>query len=230
MIFLAYFWNHFLYIPLFNILIWLYNGVAQGNLGVAVIMLTVALRMALLPLSIVSVRSNARYKLLEKKVETVQKELKNDPEAIKDEVRKLLRQHRINPWAKTLVIAVQALVLILLYQVFIGGLTRYKMDVLYPNVHRPEVLNTKFYGFELGTRDWRWAAVVALVLFAEIYLSQRGKKNSSTEQLYAIFFPLMSFFALWALPMVKSIFILTSLAFSYILSMFGATFGGEKEE
>lgn len=229
MIFLAYIWNHFLYVPLFNILIWLYNGVAQGNLGVAVIMLTIALRVALLPLSIISVRNRVRYKLLEKKVEEIQKELKNDPEAIKDEVRKLLRLNRINPWAKTLVIAVQGLVLVLLYQVFIGGLTRYKMDVLYPSVNRPEVLNTKFYGFELGVHDWRWAAVVALVLFAEIYLLQKGKKNSSAEQLYAIFFPLMSFFALWALPMVKSIFILTSLAFSYILSMFGAVISEEEK-
>ncbi len=221
---LIYIWNHLLYIPLFNALIWLYNGLAEGNLGYAVILLTLALRVILLPLSVVSERNKAKFELLERRVESLQRDFKNDPETMKEKVRKLLKLYKISPWAKTLVIAVQALVLVLLYQVFIGGLTHYKLNVLYKGVDRPEFINTNFYGFELGAHDWRWAAVVGLVLFLEIYFYQRGKHVKRSDQLYAIFFPIMSFLALWALPMVKSIFILTTLAFSYILSMFRSFF------
>lgn len=226
---LVYFWNHLLYIPLFNVLIWLYNGLAHENLGIAVIYLTIALRVVLLPLSVVSERNKVRYLILEQKVSEARKSFKNDPVALKERVRKFLKEYKINPWAKTVVLGVQALVLVLLYQVFIGGITRYKMNVLYAGIARPEVLNTKFHGFELGLSDWRWAAAVGIILFLELYLAQRRKEVSRTEQLYAIFFPLMSFVLLWILPMVKSVFILTTLAFSFMLGMFRSWFYPSKK-
>jgi len=219
MAFLAFFWTNYLYIPVFNALIWLYNGYAKENLGYAVIILTVALRVALLPLSIVSERNKMQYKILNEKAEQIRKDFKNDPIAMKEKVRKLLKQYKIKPWAKTLVLGIQALMLVLLYQVFIGGLTRYKLNVLYFWVDKPEIINTRFFGFELAVRDWHWAAAVGLVLFIEIYLDQRKRKTTRGEQLYGIFFPILSFLLLWLLPMVKSIFILTSLAFSYMLSL-----------
>jgi len=218
--FLGLIWTNFLYIPVFNLLIWLYNGFAKENMGYAVIILTVALRMVLLPLSIISERNKAKYLLVAKKIKKLEKDFIKDPEALKEKARELLRKYKVNPYAKTIVLAIQGLVLVLLYQVFLGGLTRYKLNVLYPGIDRPEIINTFFYGFNLGARDLYWAAAVGLVLFIEIYLHQRKIKTGRSEQLYAIFFPIMSFLALWALPMVKSVFILTSLAFSYILSMF----------
>lgn len=231
MAFLAFFWTHYLYIPVFNALIWLYNGYAKENLGYAVIILTVALRVALLPLSIVSERNKMQYKILNEETEQIRKDFKNDPMATKEKVRELLKKYKVKPWAKTLVLGIQALMLVLLYQVFIGGLTRYKLNVLYSWVDKPEVINTQFYGFELAVRDWRWAAIVGLVLFIEIYLDQKKRKTTRGEQLYGIFFPILSFFLLWLLPMVKSIFILTSLAFSYILSLLrGMFYSSPKEE
>ena len=76
------------------------------------------------------------------------------------------------------------------------------------------------------------AAAVGAVLFIEIYLDQRRRKKEVTknEQVYAILFPIMSFLALYALPMVKSLFILTTLAFSYMLSIFRVVFYPEEKE
>lgn len=227
------FWNNFLYIPLFNALIWLYNGWAKENLGYAVILLTIILRVVLLPLSIVSERNKIRYRFLHEKVEEAKRAFKNDSVLYKEKVRELLKKYKVNPWAKTIVLGIQALVLVLLYQVFIHGITRSKLNVLYPFVDRPDIINANFYGFEMGVRDVWWAAAVGLVLFIEIYLDQRRRQSTVTrnEQIYAIIFPVMSFLALYLLPMVKSIFILTTLAFSYILSMLGRIFyPAEKEE
>ncbi len=226
-------WNNFLYIPVFNALIWLYNNWAEGNLGYAVIILTVGLRLALLPLSIVSERNKMHYQIFDKKITEAQKAYKNDRVLLKEKIRGLLKKYKINPWAKTMTLAIQALMLVLLYQVFIHGITRSKLNVLYPLVERPEVINTNFYGFELGAHNIGWAAVVGAVLFIEIYLDQRKRRVGVTrnEQIYAIIFPIMSFLALYALPMVKSLFILTTLAFSYTLSLLRAAFypASEKE-
>ena len=40
-------WEQYLYIPLFNFLVWLYLNYSLFNLGIAVIILTIILRIAL---------------------------------------------------------------------------------------------------------------------------------------------------------------------------------------
>lgn len=230
MSFLAYFWNTFLYVPLFNALIWLYNGYAHENLGYAVIYLTITLRVILLPLSFVSARSQVRYQFVEKKFTELKKSYKEDTIKLKEEARKLMKKHKISPWAKGLSLFIQGLVLVLLYQVFIHGIAYSKLNVLYPSITRPELINTNFYGFDIGQHSVLWSAIVGFVLFIEIYIDQRKHKHglATNDYLYAILFPLMSVFLLWLLPMVKSIFILTSLVFSYILTIIG--FGGKSQE
>ncbi|KKR99560.1 MAG: hypothetical protein UU49_C0005G0018 [Candidatus Magasanikbacteria bacterium GW2011_GWC2_41_17] len=69
-------WNNFLYIPLLNALIWFYNDWGKENMGYAVILLTIALRVVLLPLSIVSERNKLRYKTLDKKIVEAEKAYK----------------------------------------------------------------------------------------------------------------------------------------------------------
>ena len=50
-------WQLYLYQPLVNLLVYLYNNVAAANLGWAIVALTVCLRIVLLPLSILSERN-----------------------------------------------------------------------------------------------------------------------------------------------------------------------------
>lgn len=219
--FLVSFWNDYLFTPLLNFLLILYSGPAKGNLGYAVILLTLSLRVALLPLNIISFRGQKAYAVLEKKVEEIKAIYKGDSVLMRERLRAVLKKQRFSPWAKMVAIAIQVLVFILLYQVFIGGITATRLDLLYSWVYRPDVINTDFFGFNLGSHSVLWPGLVGLVLFAEIYLEQRRRgKVTRNEALYGVLFPLMSFLFLWALPMVKTLFILTTLAFSYILSLF----------
>ncbi|MEK7211424.1 MAG: hypothetical protein AAB731_02225, partial [Patescibacteria group bacterium] len=61
-------WHDWLYAPLLNVLIYLYNGIAGQSLGVAVVFLTVLLRLALLPFTVASVRNESFYEKMNKKV------------------------------------------------------------------------------------------------------------------------------------------------------------------
>lgn len=213
-------WNDFLYQPLFNALIWLYNNWTNANLGWAVVYLTIILRFILLPFTLVTEKARARQEDLGHQAEELEKAYRNDPVMRKEEMRKLLRQRRVRPWSKAVVLGVQVLVLILLYQVFLRGITGEKViKFLYPSVNFPGKINTIFYGFELGkVHDWIWPAIVALFLLVEIYLGLRKNKAVGKSDLaYFILFPAFSFLALWLLPMVKSLFILTSLIFSVII-------------
>lgn len=217
-------WHDFLYQPVFNALIWIYNNWADHNLGWAVVYLTIILRLVLLPFTLVTERNRRREEELTREVRRIDKEFHNDILLKKDEVRRVLKKKRVRPWSKLVSLGVQILVLILLYQVFLRGITGDKiLKILYPSIEFPGRINVDFYGFNLGqTHDIIWPGIVAIFLLAEIYLDYRKKKLAltKTDLAYFLLFPAFSFFALWLLPMVKSIFILTSCLFSVIIHQF----------
>lgn len=214
----GYFWTHYLYEPLLNVLIYIYGNWAFENLGVAIIFLTVLLRLALLPFTVISHQSKRLYQKLDKKIATIKKDFKDDSVMQKEQIRELLRSRRVNPWAKSVTLGIQALVLVLLYQVFIGGINKTFVN-LYRWVYHPDYINTQFLGFDLGSRSIFWALLVALILYFEIAWEQKKRKNFllESEVVYRYFFPALSFLALYLLPMAKSLFILTSLIFSFMV-------------
>lgn len=217
------FWNQYLYIPLYNFLIWLYLNYSAYNLGVAVIILTILLRLLLMPFTILVERGKIIGEAAERAVREIQRDFANDPVKQRHFIRRYLKRNKLRPWAKAVVLGVQGLVLVLLYQVFIGGInTQEKIPLLYSWIPRPDFINTQFFWFDIAQRNFFLAAIVAGYIFAEILIGQWEEKVKPTqqEQTFALFFPVMTFLVLAWLPSVKSLFILTSLLFSTIISMF----------
>jgi membrane protein insertase Oxa1/YidC/SpoIIIJ len=159
-------WFTFFYQPLFNALIWIYANVAGENLGWAVVWLTVILRVILLPLTIASELTAARREKANEETSAAIKAYRHDPLAQKAAARKIARKYHISPWAKVVSLGIQLLVLFLLYQVFIRGITGDKMiKILYPSIDFPGRINTLFYGFEVGkAHDIIWPMVASLYL------------------------------------------------------------------
>lgn len=216
---MIYIWNTYFFQPVFNILIYFYNETAVQSLGLAVIYLTVLIRLLLLPFSVISVWKKSFHKKLSREIEKIALAYKNDPVLQNQEIREFLKTHRVNPWSKAIVLGVQALALILLYQVFLGGIRGTKMDMLYEWVDRPDFVNTVFFGFELGARNFIWPAIVAVFIYLQVSFDQRKKRAMllNSDIVYKYFFPLVVFCILYILPMVKSLFLLTSLLFSVIV-------------
>ncbi|EKD43492.1 MAG: hypothetical protein ACD_72C00251G0001 [uncultured bacterium] len=215
-------WNNFLFQPLLNALIWIYSNITDHNLGWAVIWLTVFLRVLLLPLTIVSERNALKQAKVEEEARAKAKAFRQDAILQQEEIRKLMKKNRISPWAKVLALLIQLLVLVLLYQVFVRGISGERLaKVLYTWIDFPGKINTNFYGFEIGkVHDWIWSGITALYIFAYIILENRKNKHWESSQVVFLFlFPIFTFGALWILPMVKSLFILTSMVFSDIISL-----------
>lgn len=221
-------WNDFLYQPLFNFLIWIYNNWTDQNFGWAIVYLTIILRLILLPFSIISERNKHKNEEVKKKAEQVAKDFPNDPVMRKEEVRKVLKKDKVSPWSKAIVLGVQFLVLVLLYQVFLRGITGDKViKILYSFIDYPGKINTIFFGFELGkVHDSLWAGIVAWLLFLEIYIDYKKHKVPLQKQDLAYFFlfPASTFLLLWYLPMAKSLFVLTSMIFSIIIGQISKLF------
>ncbi len=215
-------WFSYLFQPLLNFLIWIYNEIASQNMGWAVIILTVFLRIALLPLSVISQRDTLRRKKVEVEARKAVEVFKADRVAMNEEYRKIIRANRISPWAKVTVLGIQVVVLIVLYRVFMSGIFGEKLvSVLYQSVSFPGEINNNFYGHNVGlSHDWVWAGMVAIYLFIVNFIEKfADRKWEKSEAVFLILFPLFTFTFLWILPMAKSLFILTSIVFSDILTL-----------
>lgn len=215
-------WHDWLFVPLLNFLMVLYGGPAFGNLGIAVIYLTILLRLALTPFSIVSELNRYKYDRLNEDITKLDKVYKDDPMARKEHIRGLLKLQKINPWASTLLLGVQFLALVLLYQVFVGGMNMDKLSLIYEGISRPDVVNVQFLGLNLSQTSAIASGLVALLLYVQTVRSQRagGKAIERGDIIFRYAFPLSVFLLLWILPSVKAVFIFTSMLFSYVIHLF----------
>lgn len=212
-------WNSFLYRPLLNLLILLYNTVGFQNLGLAVIWLTVLVRLALLPLSIIVERNKSIYSALGKRIQKIQQDFEKDPVMMRQTVRELLMKNKVSPWASIVLLGVQLLVLILLYQVFIGGINL-SSDVLYPAVRQPQVINTNFFDlFNISERNLALSLIIAILIFLNIRSTQGVRRSLTTRKdaFFLYLFPTFTFLVLYFLPAVKGLFILTSIFLSVVI-------------
>ncbi len=214
-------WQEYLYRPVFNGLIWIYNNWTDLNFGWAVVYMTIILRVVLLPFTLVTERDRVKNEALSKEIAAVEKEFPNDQVQKKLEIRKIMKKRKVHPWAKILVLGVQLVMLLLLYQVFLRGITGEKiLRMLYPSVDFPGVINIHFFGFDLGERyGLLWPGLVAIFLFIDTYRDFRKKQTGLQKRDLTFFFlfPTFVFVLLWLLPMVKSLFVLTSLLCSVVI-------------
>ena len=89
--------HEILYRPLFNALIFLYQNFSFGDFGIAIILLTIAIRFILFPFFYKSAKDQAILQRLAPKIKAIQAEHKNDREKQAKEMLALYRQHEVNP-------------------------------------------------------------------------------------------------------------------------------------
>lgn len=108
-------WFFFFTEPIFLLLNWLYKLI--GNMGWAIIVLTLIIKAALFPLAYRSYVSMARMKNLQPEMEKLKEKHDGDRQALQQDMIKLYREKKVNPAAGCLPILVQIPIFFSLYKV-----------------------------------------------------------------------------------------------------------------
>ncbi|MFA5248453.1 MAG: YidC/Oxa1 family membrane protein insertase [Patescibacteria group bacterium] len=154
------------YQPILNLLIWLYNVVPGHDIGIAIILLTIIIRAALLPLSKKAIESQKSLQDLQPKMEELKKKYADNKQELGKATLDLYRENKINPFSSCLPILIQLPFLIAVYRVFMAGLKNGSMDLLYSFVQKPETINTITIGFlDLSKPNWVIAVLAGLAQF-----------------------------------------------------------------
>lgn len=113
-------WFHSIGYPLLIVLKWLYGLIP--NYGVAIILLTIIVRIIFFPLSISSYRSMKKLQIIQPELKEIQKKYANDREKLSREMWELYRRHKVNPFGGCLPMLIQIPVFIALYQVLMNAI------------------------------------------------------------------------------------------------------------
>lgn len=144
---MIYLFNTILFQPLFNLLVFLYNIVPGHDIGLAIIALTILIKLLLYPLSQQSLKSQKAMQELQPKIDALKKQHKGDKEKLARATMELYKQEKVNPLSSCLPLLIQLPFLIAVYQVFRSGLNSSSLNLLYPFVQNPGSINVISAGF-----------------------------------------------------------------------------------
>jgi len=192
--------NVVLYQPILNLLVFFYNIIPGNDLGIAIILLTVLIKLILYPLSQQSIKGQKALQQLQPKMEAIKQEYKDNKEKQAQAMMALYKNEKINPLSSCLPLLIQLPFLFAVYKVFIDGLKSGSLGLLYPFIHNPGSLNPLFLGFiDLSKPNIYFAVLAGAAQYWQAKMLQtkrppKGIPGSKDESMTAIMNKQMLYF------------------------------------
>lgn len=204
---ITWFWDNVLLGPMINSLVVL-SRVFFSNAGVAIVLFTVLVRVATLPLTLRQLHSTRALSAIQPRLQEIQKKHK-DPKRRSEETMKLYRESGVNPLGCLWPMVVQFPIWIALFQALrqlLGNTPESLVGLaqrLYPwsFVHNALPLEERFLWMDLGQPD----PVMPLLVGITTYVQQKMMTTPSPDPKQQSMNQMMS----WMMPLMFAWFTLT---------------------
>ena len=145
----------FIFTPLYNGLVFLIDVVPAADVGIAVILLTVLVKLILFPLAHKVAHMQVRMRELAPKIDDIKEQYKDDKQTQTLKMMALYKEYNVRPFLSILVVLIQLPIIFGLYWVFYkGGLPEVQTTLLYSFIPIPDVVNMHFLGVvDMGGRS-----------------------------------------------------------------------------
>jgi len=176
-------YNRFLYEPILNLFVWLYNVLPGNDVGLVIIIITLAIRFILYPFYKKQVESQKAMQDLQPKVQETREKYKDNKEEQAKAMMRLYKDNKVSPFSSCLPILIQFPLFIAVYQVLRDGLTKTEsLDLLYPFVSRPEMIDPFFLGLvDLSTPNVILAVLAGAAQFWQAKMLMQKRPAVKTE-------------------------------------------------
>lgn len=166
--------NALIYEPLYNALVFFIDIVPGGDVGIAIIILTVFVKALMFPLAKKATQTQLALKKIAPKMEELKEKHKDDQQEQVKQLFALYKENKVNPLSGILILLIQLPIIIGLYQVFIkGDLPTIHLETLYSFVPQPQVIDM-FFLFDLVDMSGKniiFAVLAGLTQFAIAYMT-----------------------------------------------------------
>lgn len=222
---MAYFFQTIFYRPILNVLVYFYGTIAFKDFGLAIILVTILIRLILYPLFHRSAKQQMMMQRIQPKVKKIQELHKNDKEKQAQALMELYKEHGVNPFSSIILLVIQLPIMIELYWVVRSGLASGGLSGLYSFVAQPGVINPVFIGLvNLAKPSIILILLAALAQYFQAKLAiYRDPKNtaplSQAEKMarQMVFIgPLVTIFIFYSLPAAVGLYWLVTSLFSIL--------------
>lgn len=210
--------NTILYQPLLKVLLFLANSLPNRDIGIAIIVLTVIIKLILFPFSLKAIKAQIVVQKLQPRIKEIQQKYKEDRLKQSEALLELYRKEKLNPFAFFFPLLLQLPILIALYLVFLKGLKDY-----------PNLLFLGYIDLSQSNLIIALLAGISQFFYSKISFSSRSgsrKERKTQEKIkdlsYMIqtqmiyFFPFLTIIIVWQLGAAIGLYWTTSNFFSFI--------------
>lgn len=167
---------------MYNALVYILSLLPSGDVVVAVVILTILVKIVLLPLSKKMFLTQIAQKKIQPLLKKIQEEYKDNRQMLGLKMMELYKEHKLNPFSSLLLMLIQIPIVFALYFVFAqGGLPGIKLEDLYSFV--PHVVNVQhiLYGIDFTQASAVIGVLAAIFQYIQIRLSLTNMPTASTK-------------------------------------------------
>lgn len=207
-----------IYIPLYNIFVLILN-IDFVDAGVAAILLTVAVKLILYPLTKKSTLTQIKMKNGERELSSIKEKYKDTQEQAL-QVMEFYKKNNINPFSSIFALLIQIPIIYSLYHIFFNsGLPEVNLSLLYPFIHAPTSVSMSFLGLiDVSQKSIILAILAAISTFAQAHFSTSGTQSSSEKEDFSkmlasqmkFTLPIIVFFISWRIAGVVALYWIVS--------------------
>ncbi len=172
-------WNIIFYKPLYNALFFIIDTLPNNSLFLAVIILTIIVRLLISPLSYKAIKTQLKTKQLQPMLKDI-KLIKDKQEQARATLA-LYKKHGVNPFSSFFLILVQLPIILALYWVFKDGGLEIDPTLLYSFVQEPDLIVKTSFGLDLSQKSILLAFLTGFTQYIYLATASTMKKDDSVE-------------------------------------------------
>lgn len=211
-----------LFRPFLNALILIYNLMpGYKDMGIALIVFVVFLRIILLPLRKKAKAKEPEQEKIMTEIAKVEEEYQYEPLKLKEVKRAITRKYKGTINLRLVDLLIEGVYFAMLWRIFGEGFTEDELSLLYSFVSRPpQPMNLTFlHLFDLTIPHPALNAISAIGLFIVLFFSNWVKPQKATREDYIIMIssPVAAFFITYRIPAGQEFFFTVSETIEFLL-------------
>ena len=189
-----------------------------GNYGIAIIIVTVLMRIIIFPLTLKQEKSMKKMRELQPELEKIKEKYKDNPQEYQQKTAELYRESGVNPLGGCLPLLIQMPVFVALYWAFSGNAIPADAKFLWFTLKQPDRL------FMIGNFAFNLLPIlnVGVTYIQQKIMTSATSGQESNQQMQTMLYmtPLMMLFIFYKMPSGVTLYYLVSGALSLVQQYF----------
>ncbi len=172
------------YKPIYNALIFILDILPNHSVAIAVIILTIIIKLILLPLSYKMFKTQIIQRKIQPLISKLQEEYKDNKQVLGMKMLEMYKEHKLNPFSSILLMIIQIPIVFALYFVFAnGGLPDIVNADLYSFISKVNNINPFLFGIDFTKSNFIVGVLAGVSQYIQIRLSLQNMPAVSDKPL-----------------------------------------------